>query len=180
MLDHRMRLSSRRACRSTRNRIGRGCGPVVAELDLAFAGIGFDVVQPFEEIEIPREAPVFAVGDRFQADRFLLLDDVFDLAILDLALTPRRDLAALALAPRLFERRQSAAGCRRDRRGTAAWHAACSTPHFIGDFDDHPQASPIARLRPAHCPPRSRRSRIAATGKADRALHISSPRRCGA
>ena len=40
-------------------------------------------------------------------------------------------------------------------------------------------ASPIVRLRRAHCLPRSRRSRIAVTGKAGRVRRISSPRRCG-
>ena len=37
-------------------------------------------------------------------------------------------------------------------------------------------ASPIARLPPRYCPPRSRQSRIAATGKAGRAKYISPPR----
>ena len=41
-------------------------------------------------------------------------------------------------------------------------------------------ASPIARPRPARCLPRSRRSRIAARGKAGRAARISSLPRCGA
>ena len=41
-------------------------------------------------------------------------------------------------------------------------------------------ASPTALLPPAHCPPRSRQSRIAATDRADRARHILSLHRCGA
>jgi len=41
-------------------------------------------------------------------------------------------------------------------------------------------ASPIARPRRARCLPRSRRSRIAATGRADRGAHIWSPPRCAA
>ena len=53
-------------------------------------------------------------------------------------------------------------------------------PHLLGHLDDHAAASPIARPRSACCPPRSRQSRIAATGRAGRARHISPPRRCGA
>ena len=41
-------------------------------------------------------------------------------------------------------------------------------------------ASPIVLLRPGYCLPRSRQSRIAATGRADRAARTSPPRRCGA
>ena len=41
-------------------------------------------------------------------------------------------------------------------------------------------ASPIARPRPARCPPRWRRSRIAGSGRAGRCRRTWSPRRCGA
>ena len=61
-----------------------------------------------------------------------------------------------------------ATGCRHDRRETAVLFAAFSTPHFIWRFPRSSEAWPIARLRTERCPLRSRRSRIAATGKADR------------
>ena len=37
--------------------------------------VAFDAVEAPEEIEMPPRAAEFAVGDRLQADRFLLLDD---------------------------------------------------------------------------------------------------------
>ena len=48
----------------TRSRIDRGCGPLRGEFDLALAGVGFDAVEPFEEIVIPGNAAKLAVGDR--------------------------------------------------------------------------------------------------------------------
>ncbi len=54
------------------------------------------------------------------------------------------------------------------------WVPAFAGTTFSGPTPRSPvrrssSASPIVRLLPAHCPPRSRRSRIAATGTADRA-----------
>ena len=65
----------------TRSIIGFGLRAL--ELDLALAEIGLDAVELAEEIEIPERAAEFAVGDGFQPDRLLLLDDRLDLAILD-------------------------------------------------------------------------------------------------
>ncbi len=185
---------------------------------------------------IPRDAAVFAVGDGFQPDGFLLADHAFDFAILDRLEGIGGDLAALALLPRLFQRggaQQAADVIGAERRlGSLhgqrsaiciiflARHDTSPSPHWgegevrgaglsvrtpspppsppWGEGADGASgheitcptprppiprssaASPIARLRTEHCLPRSRRSRIAATGKADRARHISSPRRCGA
>ena len=42
-----------------------------------------DAVEAPQEIEMPPRAAEFAVGDRLQADLFLLLDDVLDLAVFD-------------------------------------------------------------------------------------------------
>ena len=53
------------------------------ELDLALAEIGLDAVERAEEIVVPERAAEFAVGDGFQPDLFLLLDDALDLAVLD-------------------------------------------------------------------------------------------------
>ena len=70
----------------------------------AFAGIGLDVVEPFEEIGIPRDAPVLAVGDGFQPDRLLLADHAFDLAVLDFLERVLGDFAARPFFPRRFKR----------------------------------------------------------------------------
>ena len=43
----------------------------------------FDAVEPPQKVELPPRAAEFAVGDRLQADFFLLFDDTFDLAVLD-------------------------------------------------------------------------------------------------
>ena len=87
----------------TRSRIGRGCGPLDCELDLALAHIGLDVVEPFEEIEIPRDAPVFAVGDRTCSPTASCLRITpLDLAILDLLERVGGDLAALRFSRASF------------------------------------------------------------------------------
>jgi len=73
------------------------------ELDLALAEIGLDTVELAEEIVVPERTAVFAVGDRLQPDRFLLLDDAFDLAVFDRLQLLGRDLAALALGAGVFQ-----------------------------------------------------------------------------
>ena len=89
MLDHRMRLVAAEFAddaQQNRPRLRAGRG----KLDLALAHIGFDVVELFQKIVVPGDAPVFAVGDRLQPDVLLLADDALDLAILDLlAVRPR-------------------------------------------------------------------------------------------
>ena len=65
-----------------------------------------DAVEAPEEIELPPGAAEFAVGDRLQADLFLLLDDALDLAVLDRLQRGGVDLALRALARASF----SAAG----------------------------------------------------------------------
>ena len=83
-----------------------------------------DAVETAEEIEMPPGAAEFAVGGELEPDLFLLLDDLLDLAVFDLAQRVGRDLAALALGARLLERRGGATGCRHGRRGMAAWYVA--------------------------------------------------------
>jgi hypothetical protein len=89
-------------------------------------GLGFDAgeddalagrdhlhaVEPLEEVKLPPRAAQFSVGRELEADLLLLLDDLLDLAILDLAKLLGRDLALGALRPRLFQRgrAQQAAG----------------------------------------------------------------------
>ena len=52
--------------------------------DAGLHDVLFDAVETPEKIEMPPGAAEFAVGDRSQADVFLLLDDAFDLAVFDL------------------------------------------------------------------------------------------------
>ena len=57
-----------------------------------------DAVETSEEIEMPPRAAEFAVGGELQPDLFLLLDDLLDLAVFDLAqraavISPRSRLA---------------------------------------------------------------------------------------
>ena len=49
-----------------------------------------DALQAAEEIEMPPRAAEFAVGRKLQADLFLLLDDLDDLAVFDWPSTRRR------------------------------------------------------------------------------------------
>ncbi len=63
-----------------------------------------DAVEAPEEIEMPPGAAEFAVGDRLQADRFLLLDDALDLAVFDRLERGGVDLALGVLLARLLQR----------------------------------------------------------------------------
>ena len=63
-----------------------------------------DAVETPEEIEMPPGAAEFAVGDRLQADLFLLLDDALDLAVLDRLQRGSVDFAFGALLARLLQR----------------------------------------------------------------------------
>src|SRR5262249_25604453 len=77
------------------------------ELELALAVIGLDSVERGEEIGLPGGAAVLAVGDRLEPGRLLLADQRDDLAVLDGAQRPGVDRAALALLPRLVQRRRA-------------------------------------------------------------------------
>src|SRR3954470_13298256 len=68
-------------------------------------GVEFNAIEPLVEIELPPGAPELAVGRELEPDVLLLLDDLFDLAVLDLLELFGRALALLALRPRLLERR---------------------------------------------------------------------------
>src|SRR3954469_3954879 len=57
-----------------------------------------------EKVEMPPRAAELAVGDRFEPDVFLLLDDALDLAVFDRLQCLRRDLAFGALRPRVMDR----------------------------------------------------------------------------
>ena len=105
MLDHRMRRVAAELAddaQQDRPRLRAATG----KLDLALAGVGFDAVEPFEEVIVPGNAAKLAIGDRLEPDLLLSADDVFDLAILDVLKGLGRNLAARALLARRFQ------GCR--------------------------------------------------------------------
>src|ERR1700692_2722164 len=62
-----------------------------------------DAVEAPEKIEMPPGAAEFAVGDRLQAGRLLLPDDVLDLAVFHRFQLIRRELALGAALARLFQ-----------------------------------------------------------------------------
>ncbi len=95
-----------------------------------------DAVEPPEEIEMPPGTAEFAVGDRLQADLFLFLDDLLDLAVLDRLEGGGVDLAFGALLARFFQRRraQQAADMIGAERRFGPFD---SSPDLFGDFDDH-------------------------------------------
>src|SRR5215510_6367443 len=77
------------------------------KLNTVVGGVGRHPVEAFEEIEVPPGAAELAVGGELEADLLLLLDDLLDLAVLDLLQLRRADLALLALRPRGLERRRA-------------------------------------------------------------------------
>src|ERR1700724_2743928 len=64
-----------------------------------------DAIEAPEEIEMPPGAAELAVGDRLQAGRFLLFDDVHELAVFRRFQLARRDIARAPALARLFEPR---------------------------------------------------------------------------
>ena len=143
-----------------------------AKRDAGVHDVLLDAVEAPEEIEMPPRAAELAVGDRLQADVLLLLDDALDLAVFDRLQRRRRDLALGALRARLMERggtQQAADMVGAERRFWFHVVSSLSVPTPPRRSRRSCGASPIAPLRRARCPPRSRQSRIAATGRADRA-----------
>ena len=118
-----------------------GLGLDAGELD-ALAGVEhLDAIETLVEIELPPGAAELAVGRELEADLLLLPDDLLDLAILDrLELRRRRSRPWRASrAPPSAAR--CAAGCRRDRRGTAAWCVAWRLLHSrLGSCERHARA----------------------------------------
>src|SRR5262249_23622857 len=83
-----------------------------------------------QEIEVPPRAAELTVGDRLQADLFLLLDDALDLAILDRLERSGVDLSLGMLFARLLERgwpQQTADMVGAERRACSLAHAR---PHI--------------------------------------------------
>src|SRR6202167_5476260 len=75
--------------------------------DLALADIGLDVIELFEEIRVPGDAPVLSVGDGFEPDRLLFFDHALDFAIFDRLESFGAKLAARPLFPRRLKRRRA-------------------------------------------------------------------------
>ena len=100
MLDHRMSgetdLAGDLDAFVARRHRGEG--------DAAIHDMALDAVEPPQEVEMPPGAAEFAVGDRLQAGRFLLLDDVLDGAVLDRFEFGGADLAFGAALARCFQR----------------------------------------------------------------------------
>ena len=70
------------------------------------SGLGVEELaarQMAKKIEMPPGAAEFAVGRQLQADRGLLVHDLFDLEVLGLAQVLRRDLALLELGARFLD-----------------------------------------------------------------------------
>src|SRR5262249_37428082 len=139
--------------------------------------------------EVPPRAAEFAVGDRLKADILLLLDDALDLAVLDLLQRLLAQLALSMLGPRVVDRlrtKQAADMVGAERRlisfhvFTPGIRKSVSGPRLRRRSPQSCGASPTALPRRGHCPPRSRQSRTAATGRADRAARTSRPDRSGA
>src|SRR6185437_8969749 len=77
-----------------------------------------------QEIEMPPGAAKLAVGDRFEAELFLFLDDALDLAVLDRLETRGVERALAERGARLFQRggAQQAADVVGAERRLGAWH----------------------------------------------------------
>src|SRR5262245_15805746 len=74
------------------------------KLKRALAVVGLDTIKRLQEIGLPGGTAIFTVGNRFEADRFLLLDQRLDLAVLDRLELGGGDLVLLAPGARLLER----------------------------------------------------------------------------
>ena len=94
------------------------------ELDAGLGVKQFATGELGEEIEMPPRAAEFAVGRELQADRGLLVHDLFDLQVLGLAQVVGRDLALLQFGARLLDARrpQQAADLVGAERGFGSLH----------------------------------------------------------
>src|SRR6267378_689130 len=86
-----------------------------------------------EKVEMPPRAAEFAVGRKLQADRRLLVHDLFDFHVLDLAQIGGRNLALLQFGTRLLDLRrpQQAADLVSTERGFCSLHG-------LNSYDDWP------------------------------------------
>ena len=197
MLDHRVAGEVAELARHPGHHLRRLHAAL--EVDLALVRHHLDPRQGREKVGLPRLAAEFAVGDRLQPDRLLLRDQCRNLLVLDLFQAFGRDRISRTVGACLLQRggtQQAADMVGAKWRGRAWGHARGSQVFLLFPRTGRDKwlsapiprppirrscaASPTAPPRRAHCPPRSRRSRIAAKDKAARAARIWSPRRCGA
>ena len=94
------------------------------ELDALLGVKQFAAGEILQEIEMPPRAAEFAVGGELQPDRGLLVHDLFDLDVLDLAQIVGRYLALLTPGARLLDARrpQQAADLVGAERGFGSLH----------------------------------------------------------
>src|SRR5215472_4470609 len=101
-----------------------GLGLHAVELDAAFGGVGLHAVEPPEEVEMPPRAAEFAVSRELEPDRLLLLDDLFDLGVLDLLELRSGDRGLCMLAARLLQWRSAQQAT--DMIGAKRWRFSLS------------------------------------------------------
>src|ERR1700722_14694055 len=102
MLQHRMAAGEAELAGDARAQM---LGLHAVKLDAVIDLMDLDAVEHAVEIEMPPRAAEFAVGGALEADLLLLLDDLLDLAVLDLLELRSRDRALLALGAGFLERR---------------------------------------------------------------------------
>ena len=117
------------------------------KLDAVVERVALHAVKQAVEVEVPPRAAEFAVGRDFQPDVFLLLDDLLDLAVLDLRELCLRDLALLAFGAGLFQRcgTQDRADDIGAERGFLSHHRRFSS-NFLDRNKPGPRASSTAKL----------------------------------
>ena len=106
------------------------------ELDAVAELVELDAVEHAVEVEMPPGAAKLAVGRELEADRFLLADDLLDLAVFHRAELGGADRARRRLLARLLERRraeQRSDVVGAERRLGAGSHGPLPAD-FLGDF----------------------------------------------
>src|SRR6185369_857682 len=132
-----------------------------------------------EKVEMPPGAAELAIGRQLQSDFFLLSDDLFDLAVFDSVERSGIDFVPRTLDTGFLERRssqQTADMIGSEWRSFSLCHCSLTSPTLLPPTPRSSAAWPIVLPRRAHCPPRSKQTRIAETGRAGRASHIWWPR----
>src|SRR5215470_1166701 len=141
--------------------------------------VALDTIESPNEIKMPPRAAQFTVGDRLQADFFLLSDNTFDFAVFESGQLGSAELSPAPTRARLFEcgGAQQAAHMISPERRPGALHSI-PTPRL--PLRRSSATSSTARFRSARCRPRWRQSRIVVRGRAGRYQRISPLRRCAA
>src|SRR5215813_5289488 len=150
------------------------------KLNSCGGGDRFDTLETAEEIKMPPGAAEFTIGCKFQSDFFLLPDDLFDLAVFNRHQCSGIDFVPRPLGARLLEwsgSQQAADVVGAKRRSLALCHVLIASPTLRRPAPRSCGVWPTARPRQAHCPPLSKRNRIAETDRADRVQHIWWPLR---